>query len=58
MAKVRGEGALAQVDGEVCGACFQTLTAQMMNELYLSVPVFCKNCGALLYLAEGRGVAD
>jgi len=54
VAKVRGEEALAEVDGEVCGGCFQMLTPNMMNELYLSRPVFCKSCGALLYLPEGR----
>lgn len=58
VAKVRGEGALAEVDGEVCGGCFQMLTPNMMNELYMSRPVFCKSCGALLYLPEGRGVGD
>jgi hypothetical protein len=58
MAKARGEGALSQVDGEVCGGCFQTLTAQMMNLLYLSKPIFCPNCGAMMYLAEGRQVGD
>jgi predicted nucleic acid-binding Zn-ribbon protein len=54
IAKARGEQALAQVDGEVCGNCYQTLTSQMMNLLYLSQPVFCKSCGALLYLPEDR----
>jgi hypothetical protein len=54
LAKARGEDALAQIDGEVCGCCYQTITSQMMNLLHLSQPVFCKNCGALLYLAEGR----
>jgi predicted nucleic acid-binding Zn-ribbon protein len=54
IAKVRGEGALAQIDGEVCGNCFQTVTTQTMNDLYLSRPVFCKGCGCLLYLPEDR----
>ena len=54
LSRVRGEEALAQVEGEVCGSCYQTITSQMMNLLYLSKPVFCKNCGALLYLPEGR----
>ncbi len=58
MAKARGEGALAMVDGEVCGGCFQTLTTQMLNTLYLSKPLFCPNCGAMLYLAEGRHIGD
>ena len=54
IAKARGEDALAQVDGEVCGGCFQRITSQMMNELYLSKPVFCKSCGCLLYVPEDR----
>jgi len=58
VAKVRGERALAEVDGEVCGGCFQMLTPNMMNELYMSKPVFCMSCGALLYLPENRGVGD
>jgi predicted nucleic acid-binding Zn-ribbon protein len=58
VAKVRGEEALAEVDGEVCGGCYQMLTPNMMNELYLSQAVFCKSCGALLYLPESRGVGE
>lgn len=54
IARVRGEDALAQVDGEVCGHCYQKLTAQTMNDLYMSRPVFCKSCGCLLYLPEDR----
>ncbi len=56
VARVRGEEALAEVDGEVCGNCFQMLTPNMMNDLYLAKPVFCKSCGALLYLPESRGI--
>jgi uncharacterized protein len=58
VARARGEDALAEVEGEVCSGCYYMLTANMMNELYLSKPVFCKSCGALLYLAEGRTVGE
>ncbi len=54
--KARGEEALAPVDGETCGSCFQLLTPQTMNELALSRVVFCKSCGCLLYLPEDRSV--
>ncbi|MGE0757156.1 MAG: zinc ribbon domain-containing protein [Pirellulaceae bacterium] len=54
IARARGEDALAQIEGEVCGHCYQKVTAQTMNELYLSRPVFCKSCGCLLYLSEDR----
>lgn len=54
IAKVRGEEALAQVEGGVCGGCYQTLTTQMLNELRMERLVFCKSCGCLLYLPEKR----
>lgn len=52
MTKAKGEKAMAQVDGGCCGECFQMITANMENELRLSKPIFCKSCGALLYLPE------
>ncbi len=52
----RGEEALAPVEGENCGGCFQTLTSQMMNRLYLGQAVRCPSCGAMMYLAEDRTV--
>ena len=55
IAKSRGENTLAPVEGECCGGCFQTLTTQMLNDLFLSHPVFCKSCGCLLYVPESDG---
>ncbi len=52
--RARGEEALAQVDGGTCGACYQMLSPQTINELRMSKPVFCKSCGAVLYLPEDR----
>jgi uncharacterized protein len=52
LTKARGEDAMAQVDGDCCGGCFQMITANMEADLRLSKPVFCKSCGRLLYLAE------
>ncbi len=52
--KVRGEDGMAPVEGESCGGCNTMLTAQIMNQLYLARPFFCKSCGCLLYLPEGR----
>lgn len=57
LAESRGEGALAVVDSEVCSGCYQKITSQMLNELFLSKPVFCKSCGCLLYLAEGESIS-
>ncbi len=52
----RGEDGLAPVDGESCGGCYQTLSPQVMNELYLSNYVVCAACGAWLYLPEDRQI--
>lgn len=52
MARATGEDAMAPVEGEVCGGCYQTLTPNMLNELALSRIVFCKSCGRLLYMPE------
>ncbi len=48
---VRGEDALAQVEGGSCGGCCQTLTAQTMNLLHMGRHVVCI-CGCVLYLPE------
>ncbi len=52
ISEARGEEALAPVDDNVCGSCYQTLTPQTINELVLTKGVFCKTCGCLLYLSE------
>lgn len=51
---IRGKGAegMAPVEDGVCQACGYTVTLQMLNELMLSKPVFCKSCGCLLYPQE------
>lgn len=54
--KAHGEDALAPVDGETCGGCFQTLRAQMLNELALGKVVFCRACGRILYVPEDTSV--
>ncbi len=53
LARARGEDALAQVDGQTCGGCFQMLTTQTITDLVRERPVVCRNCGAMLYLPEG-----
>lgn len=52
LVKGRGEECLAPLDGECCGGCSQTVTPQMVNELMLHKPVFCKSCGCILYMEE------
>ncbi len=45
----RGEEALAPIDGDTCGGCFQTLTTQLMSQILLARLVRCPTCGAFLY---------
>jgi predicted nucleic acid-binding Zn-ribbon protein len=53
---VRGKGAdgMAPVEGEHCGGCYHTITANTMNSLMMDKIVFCQVCGRLLYLPEDR----
>jgi hypothetical protein len=48
------EDAMAEVQGEFCGGCFQQLTPNNMAELSMSVAIFCRNCGRVIYLPEDR----
>jgi predicted nucleic acid-binding Zn-ribbon protein len=50
----KGEDAMAEVQGEFCGGCFQQLTPNNMAELSMSLAIFCRNCGRLIYLSEDR----
>lgn len=52
--KSKGEHALATVEEDCCSGCYQRITPNEQNELYLSRAVFCKSCGRLLYLPEGH----
>lgn len=54
--RAHGEDALAPLDDENCGGCFQRITPQMLNELALGKMVFCKSCGRLLYVPEDTAV--
>lgn len=48
----RGEDALAPVEDESCGGCYQTLTMQHMETLRMSLLSRCPNCNAFLYFPE------
>jgi uncharacterized protein len=52
LSQTRGFDALAPVEAETCGGCYQTLTPHIVDQLRLNKPVFCKSCGRLLYLPE------
>lgn len=50
--KAKGEDALAEVDGDNCGGCYQQMTPNTHSQLRLGQAIFCKSCGRLLYLPE------
>ncbi len=45
----RGEDAIAPIEDQTCGGCYQMLTTQVMNQIALSRLVRCPSCGAFLY---------
>ena len=52
----KGEEALAPLDDDSCGGCYQVLTTQLIDQLRLSQVVHCPNCNAMLYMAESTRV--
>jgi len=52
ISKVRDEDAMAVVEGGCCSGCCQTLTPQTLELLRQDKPLFCKNCGRLMYMTE------
>ncbi len=48
----KGSDGMSEVENQVCLACGKQITLNMLNELLMSKPVFCKSCGCMLYQAE------
>jgi predicted nucleic acid-binding Zn-ribbon protein len=48
----KGHDAMAQADRETCRGCFQHITPNRYNDLFLGHVVLCQTCGRLLYLPE------
>lgn len=47
--KIKGHRALGAVEGDICTACYTSLTPQGMSDLRSGKMVICKSCGAMLY---------
>jgi predicted nucleic acid-binding Zn-ribbon protein len=52
--KSKQDDAMAEVQGDVCGGCYQQLTPNMLSELSMSHVAFCRNCGRLIYVPEDK----
>jgi uncharacterized protein len=48
----KGEDALAVIEGEFCGGCHQHVPLNLVADVMLGRPMFCKTCGRLLYMPE------
>lgn len=48
----KGEDALAAIENGVCSGCHQLVPVQIVSQVILGRPSFCKTCGRLLYLRE------
>jgi len=46
---VKGEDAMAELEGNCCGSCYHNLTPQLLSQLGMGQPVLCKACGCLIY---------
>jgi predicted nucleic acid-binding Zn-ribbon protein len=54
LVRSKGEDAMAEAQGEFCGGCYQQLTPNNLAELHMSLAIFCRNCGRLIYKQEDR----
>jgi len=50
--KKRGEDALAPLDGEHCGGCYQAMRPNQLNLLKMGKTVDCNGCGRYIYEPE------
>jgi len=55
--KHKGADALAAIEGDSCGGCFQQITSKMSADLMLGRVVACRSCGRLLYPPESQASA-
>ena len=54
LVRSKGEDAMAEVQGDFCGGCYQQLTPNNLSELHMSLAIFCRSCGRLIYRPEDR----
>ncbi|MCA9131046.1 MAG: hypothetical protein KDB22_28375 [Planctomycetales bacterium] len=46
---LKGEDAMAELEGKCCGGCYQSLTPQLLDQLLVGNPIICPACGRLIY---------
>lgn len=50
----KGEDAMAELEGNCCGGCYQSLTPQRLDQLLQGQPIICPACGRLIYQDHER----
>jgi uncharacterized protein len=45
----KGEDAMAELEGNCCSGCYQSLTPQLLDKLLQGQPILCPACGRLIY---------
>lgn len=50
----KGEDAMAELEGNCCGGCYQSLTPQRLDQLLQGQPIICPSCGRLIYQDHER----
>lgn len=50
----KGEDAMAELEGNCCGGCYQSLTPQRLDQLLQGQPIICPACGRLIYQDRDR----
>ena len=48
----KGEDALAAIENQCCDGCNQQVPLNLVSQVMMGQPVFCKSCGRLLYMPE------
>ena len=54
LVSVKGEDAMAQLEENCCGGCYQSLTPMLLDRLSMQQAVVCPNCGRLVYKNQDR----
>ncbi len=54
LVEAKGEDAMAELEGNCCGGCYQSLTPQKLDQLLQGQPIICPACGRLIYQDRQR----
>lgn len=54
LVEAKGEDAMAELEGNCCSGCYQSLTPQHIERLGMGNSVACPSCGRLLYLSRNQ----